>query len=79
MTVVTQSHTRSSVVFSNIKLGPIGSKVSPDGSGSEPNSPTLEHDDSPSPGGTGAPHYGQCGGNGVCRWCVGGCRDGENG
>lgn len=56
----------SSVVFSNIKFGPIGSTFSSDGSSPsepEPEEPTGTTT-APSPGGTGAAHYGQCGGNG---------------
>lgn len=54
----------SSVVFSNIKFGPIGSTFNADGSSSPNPDPGTSTTTAPAPGGTGAPRYGQCGGNG---------------
>ena len=56
----------SGVVFSNIKVGPIGSTFNADGTPSpNPNpNPGTSTTTAPAPGGTGAPRWGQCGGNG---------------
>ncbi|PKS11794.1 hypothetical protein jhhlp_001087 [Lomentospora prolificans] len=59
----------SNVIFSNIKFGPIGSTFNSDGTNNPPaSSSTTARVTSTStasnPGGTGAAHWAQCGGNG---------------
>lgn len=52
----------SSVVFSNIKFGPIGSTFESDGSTPGNPDPPTSTTSAPAPGGTGAPRWQQCGG-----------------
>ena len=69
-TDVENNHPDAHVVFSNIKVGPIGSTYG-SGSGTSPGGPTTTPSGptTTSPGGSGstgtAQHWGQCGGNGL--------------
>jgi cellulose 1,4-beta-cellobiosidase len=65
---VETNHPDASVVYSNIKVGPIGSTFNSGGSNPGTTTtakPTTTTTTAGNPGGTGvAQHYGQCGGNG---------------